>query len=139
MVDDAGDYVGDSTRDAGVVTSVVQATVAPTPAVFGSQAAGTTGAPVVVTITNNHPTFPLVIASLGLNGDFAVVGGTCNPSGTTTLPGGGTCTVDVAFTPTDLGTRTGFLSVTYGVPAGMDPDDAPPAQKVDLLGTGSSS
>ena len=48
-------------------------------------------------------------------GDFAVASDTCS---STTIPAGGTCTIGVAFTPTNVGSRTAVLILTdaTGIP-----------------------
>lgn len=63
----------------------------------------------VVTLTNNRD-LPLSIASKVATGDFAVLaeGDTCGD----TLAANSACTLQIAFTPTASGTRTGTLTVT---------------------------
>jgi hypothetical protein len=73
---------------------------------FGPQAFGTTSAPKSVTLSNSG-TAPLAISSISANGDFAQ----SNNCGTS-LAAGSNCKIDITFSPTAAGTRTGTLSVT---------------------------
>ncbi len=135
-----GDYTGEFTRDVGVVPAAMVVSIMPMPVVFAApQAANTTSSAMTVTITNIHQSMSVAIANVAVNGDFAVtaLSGSC-PTGTTgfTLAPGNSCAFNVTFAPTDLGTRTGQLIFTLGAIAGMNPDDVPPPQKVDLVGTG---
>jgi Abnormal spindle-like microcephaly-assoc'd, ASPM-SPD-2-Hydin len=63
----------------------------------------------VVTLTNNRG-LPLTITNKAASGDFAILaeGDTCGD----TLAANSSCTLQVAFTPTVSGTRTGTLTVT---------------------------
>jgi len=136
--DDRNDYVGDFTPDSGVIPSVTPVTIAPSPVVFATPlAAGTSSSPLTVTVTNNNESLTLNASTVSITGDYAITGMTapCNKAGFTLAPGT-SCTFSITFTPSDLGTRTGTLAFTYAAPAGMDADDAPPPQKVDLFGTG---
>jgi Abnormal spindle-like microcephaly-assoc'd, ASPM-SPD-2-Hydin/Beta-propeller repeat len=97
----------------------------PTSLAFGPQALTTTSAAMPVMLTNPG-TGPLTINSITASGDFAQTNN-C-PSSPTTLPASGTCTINVTFTPTALGARTGTLTFTdnaHGSP-----------QTVPLTGTG---
>ena len=137
--DDADDFTGDQTPNVGVVPDVAQANIAPIPVVFpGIQAAGTTTAPAIATITNNHQTLSLIVSSLGVSGiDFTLVSaGTtpCSLTGATTLAGGGSCTVGVVFTPKDLGTRTGTVNIGFSTPPGIAADEAPKPFKLNIVG-----
>src|SRR4051812_43780358 len=137
--DDADDFTGDQTPNVGVVPDVAQATIAPIPVAFpGFQGAGTTSAPVIVTITNNHQTLPLIVSSVSETTiDFALISGGSNPcslSGPTPLPGGASCTVGVIFSPQDMGTRAGAMNIVFSTPAGIAADEAPKPQKLDLVG-----
>ena len=137
--DDADDFTGDLTPNVGVLPDVAQANIAPIPVVFpGIQAAGTTTAPVIATITNNHQTLSLIVSSLGVSGiDFTLVSaGTmpCSLTGATTLAGGGSCTVGVVFAPKDMGTRTGSVNIGFSTPPGIAADEAPKPFKLDVVG-----
>ncbi|HEY6412313.1 MAG TPA: choice-of-anchor D domain-containing protein [Edaphobacter sp.] len=67
----------------------------------------------VVTLTNNRD-LPLAIASKVTSGDFAILteGDTCGD----TLAANSACTLQIAFTPTVSGARTGALSITDNSP-----------------------
>jgi hypothetical protein len=86
-------------------------TMAPSPANFGSQAVGTTSAPLTVTLTNHGTTAVKVTKAsvTGANkGDFKITSNGC----TTITAGGGTCTINLTFTPGAKGARNATLSVT---------------------------
>jgi predicted short-subunit dehydrogenase-like oxidoreductase (DUF2520 family) len=135
--DDPGDYVGDLTPPVGVVPSLVIATVSPLPVVFATpQAQQTTSNPITVTLSNVHQSLGLNVASVTVSGDFAVAAGSspCSTSSAFVLPAASSCTFNVTFTPTDLGTRTGTLTFNFSAPTGLDPGIVPSALKVDLAG-----
>jgi len=94
----------------------------PTSLVFPSQAVGTTSSIKKVTITAQQ--IPLTLGSIVASGDFAA---TSNCPGS--LGPGASCTVNVTFTPTAVGTRTGTVSITNS-----DPNSP---HSVKLSGTGS--
>ena len=95
-------------------------TANPTSLTFGSQTVGTTSAPQSVTLTNNGSN-SVTITSISASGDFSQ-GNNCGSS----LSGNSSCTIDVTFSPTSSGTRTGTLTVT----------DSAGTQTVSLTGTG---
>src|SRR2546429_672587 len=66
-----------------------------------------------VTLTNTG-TAALTINSFAASGDFAATstGASACPTSPATLAAGGTCTINVTFTPTASGARTGTLSLT---------------------------
>ena len=98
------------------------ASVSPTSLTFGNQAVGTTSTAQSSTLTNTG-TISLTIASIAVSGDFAETDNCGN-----SVAAGGSCTINVTFTPTATGTRTGTLTIT---------DDAPDSpQMVSLTGTG---
>jgi hypothetical protein len=103
-------------------------TMAPSPVNFGTQAVGTTSAPMTVTLTNHGTTVVTVSGAsvTGANkGDFKITSNGC-----TTIPAsGGTCTMNLTFTPSAKGARKATLSVT-------DNDKGSPQTDV-LEGTGS--
>ncbi len=83
--------------------------LAPASLNFGNQTDGTTSAPLAVILTNtgNENLYVSAVSVTGTNGrDFAQT----NACGQ--LVAGATCTINVTFTPTILGTETGSLSVT---------------------------
>ncbi|HLV87510.1 MAG TPA: choice-of-anchor D domain-containing protein [Candidatus Sulfotelmatobacter sp.] len=76
---------------------------------FGQQPVGSTSAAQTITLTNTGTT-PLVLASLAANGDFALASGTnCAIGGS--LPSGAHCLINVTFTPTTKGSRSGNITV----------------------------
>jgi uncharacterized repeat protein (TIGR03803 family) len=79
----------------------------PTSAKFPATVIGATSMPKTFLLTNNliAPLNSIVISSTG---DFKVSGTTCSP----TLAGNSKCAIEVVFTPTALGSRTGVLNVS---------------------------
>ena len=94
----------------------------PTSLVFASQKVGTTSAAQVVTVSNPGPT-ALKIVSITLAGDF-VETNNCPAR----LAAGGNCTINVSFSPTATGRRTGTLSIKDGALTSV--------QQIALSGTG---
>jgi fibronectin-binding autotransporter adhesin len=86
-------------------------TMSPSPVNFGNQATGTTSSPMTVTLTN-HGTTAVKVTKASISGtdkaDFKITSNGC----TTIAASGGTCTIDITFTPGASGSRTGTLSVT---------------------------
>jgi Abnormal spindle-like microcephaly-assoc'd, ASPM-SPD-2-Hydin len=117
------------TDDAGMQTAslngigISPATDALSPAVlaFASQPLGTASAGQVVTLTNSGDVALTLIAAQITSGDFAVVN-SCGNS----LNAHSSCSMSVTFAPTDLGARTGVLSIS----------DVYRTQAVALSGTG---
>lgn len=89
---------------------------------FGSQAVGTSSPPKPVTLAN-HSTASLTFANIVVSGDFSetdnCVGG---------VPGRGTCTINVVFSPTVTGTRKGTLT--------LNNNDISSPETYNLIGTG---
>src|SRR5438552_1226667 len=75
--------------------------LAPTSLDFGNQLLATTSAPMTVTLTNTGAA-ALTINSFAASGDFAATstGASACPTSPATLAAGGTCTINVTFTPT---------------------------------------
>src|SRR5205823_3681484 len=73
---------------------------------FGSQVVGTTSAAQSVTLSNTGSS-SLNISSIATMGDYAQINN-CGAS----LGTGASCSINVSFTPTATGTRSGTLSVT---------------------------
>ncbi|HVI10668.1 MAG TPA: choice-of-anchor D domain-containing protein, partial [Candidatus Binatia bacterium] len=94
----------------------------PTALTFASVPLGTSAAAQTVTLTNNGNA-ALQIASVQAGGDFSQTNN-C-PS---TLAVAANCSINVAFTPTASGTRTGTLTVNDNLPGN--------SQTVSLSGTG---
>ena len=84
----------------------IPAILFPGSATYSAQAVGTTSAPQTFTLTN-YETVELTNIVISTSGDFAVSSTTC----TTSLAAKAKCTINVTFTPTQTGTRTGQLSV----------------------------
>jgi hypothetical protein len=99
--------------------------VAPGSLTFLSQLIGTTSTAQAVALTNNE-TSALTIDSITASGDFSQVN-TCG----TSLAAGVECTINVKFTPTTSGARTGSLTITDNAPGSP--------QTVSLSGTGSAT
>lgn len=118
-------------------TTTLQLTVTPaggTPVVtlsatsltWGNLVVGVTSGAKPVTLSNTG-TATLNISSIVASGDFALVP-TAKPCGST-LAAGKSCQIKVTFTPTQVGTRTGKVTITDNAA------DSP--QSVALSGTGS--
>jgi hypothetical protein len=101
-------------------------TFAPSPVAFGNQPVGTTSSPMTVTVTN-HGTTTVTVTNASITGtnssDFAISSNSC-----TTLVGGGTCTIEMTFTPSATGSRAATLSLTD--------NDKGSSQTNKLTGTG---
>jgi phospholipase C len=89
---------------------------------FGSQNVGTTSAAQTVQLTNVSNT-PVQLGEPAPSGDFSE-STTCGQ----TLAPGATCNINVTFTPTAAGTRSGQLTLSYS--------DMTSPQAVSLTGTG---
>jgi hypothetical protein len=98
------------------------ARLAPTSLKFGAQAVGFTSVQKTVTLTNAG-TAALVIASVTASGDFAT-NNLCPGS----LAPNASCKINVTFTPTVAGVRTGTLTLNDNAGSG--------AQTIPLTGTG---
>src|SRR5207248_2794250 len=87
--------------------------LAPTSLDFGNQLLATTSAPMTVTLTNTGAA-ALTINSFAASSDFAATstGASACPTSPATLAAGANCTINVTFTPTASGARTGTLSLT---------------------------
>jgi hypothetical protein len=86
---------------------------------------GTTKGPRIVTLTNNE-NITVIISSITTTGDFAVANTGKHCGGA--ILAGGSCQVKVTFTPTQVGLRTGTLTITDSA------TNSP--QTVPLQGTG---
>jgi hypothetical protein len=98
------------------------ASLSPGSLTFAGQNVGTASAAQTVTLTNNGNT-ALSITSIAGSGDF----GQTNNCGSSVAPGA-SCAIQVTFTPTAPGARTGTLSITDNAPGSP--------QSVSLAGTG---
>lgn len=102
--------------------SVPLVTLSPLRLTFGNQQVGTTGNPQTLTLTNSG-TATLDVTSIVASGDF-VQTNTCG----TSLVAGGICSINISFSPTALGARTGTIVITDNAP--LTP------QSITLSGTG---
>jgi hypothetical protein len=102
--------------------------VSPTSIDFHKVAVHQTSAAVPVKLTNNGNE-SLTISAIKASGDFAQVN-TCGTLPATLAPAA-SCTVNVTFTPSQTGTRTGRLTITDNTPLGQ--------QTVSLTGLGATS
>ena len=101
----------------------------PTSLSFTNQTINTTSAPMPIVLTNNQAK-NLTISNIQTTAEFAVSSQNCG-----TLPGaivlpGGSCTIQITFTPTATGQQNGTLTVTDDAPGGQ--------QTAGLSGTGVS-
>ncbi len=107
------------------VTSGSNASLSATTLSFGSQLVGTTSPAQSITLSN-YGTTTLSIASIATTANFDETD-SCGSS----LAAGASCTVNVTFTPSAVGSVTGTLSVADNAPSSP--------QKVALSGTGTST
>ena len=82
------------------------AALTPSRLTFSSQSVGTSSSPHTVTLTNGGNT-ALSISGIQIAGDYAQTNN-CPAS----LAAGSTCTINVTFTPTTSGTRTGTVTIS---------------------------
>ncbi len=94
----------------------------PSALTFTSQTVGTTSPAQAVTVSNTTAS-SVTVSAVAASGDFA------QTNNCSTVAAGGNCAVQVTFTPTAAGTRTGALTITNS--AG--------ALATSLTGTGASS
>jgi hypothetical protein len=87
-------------------TDAAAAAVAPALVIFPPQQVGAPSAPQTATIFDMGSA-GLTVSNATATGDFSLQNG-C----TTVAAAGGTCTIQVTFSPTGLGTRTGTLTIT---------------------------
>jgi len=108
----------------GTGVSAAAATLSPSSLNFGNQTVGTTSGAQSITLSNSGGT-AFSLTSIAASGDFAQT----NNCGST-LSAGASCTINVTFTPTVSGTRSGTLTVTDSAPGSP--------QTASLTGTGQS-
>lgn len=94
-------------------TQLTAATVNPTSLTFASQGQGTTSDPQTVTLTNTGA-LALLPTPFTITGDF---GETDNCAGAI-VNSGQSCTIQVTFSPTVLGSRTGQLTIQGNIAGG---------------------
>jgi hypothetical protein len=100
------DCEGNILSSAELYTPPPVAALSTTSLTFGVQLVGTRSAAQTATLTNAGTT-TLTISSIAASGDF-LQKNNCGSS----LPAGESCTIRIAFTPTDKGTRTGNVMIT---------------------------
>src|SRR5580700_3258817 len=110
-----------------VLVALPIARVSPSSLTFASQDEGTTSSSQPVTLSNKGQE-ALAVSSIVSSGDFAQTNN-CGSS----VAIGSSCKIDVSFSPTQTGTRTGTLTITdnTGGVAGS-------VQTVSLTGTGAN-
>jgi len=81
--------------------------------VFGDQTVGTTSPPQTIILTATPASGTFTITSVTISGDFAQTNNCSAP-----LTPGTSCTINVTFTPTAVGLRTGSLGLTATFGAG---------------------
>jgi hypothetical protein len=116
------DCEGNLLSSAELYTPPPIATLSTANLTFSLQLVGTRSAAQTATLTNSGST-TLSISSIGASGDFESVDN-CGSS----LPAGESCTIRVAFSPTDKGVRSGTVTITD--------DAANSPQTIALTGTG---
>ncbi len=111
-------------------SAFAQTRLTPSNLSFGNQAVGIASAPATATFKNSQ-TLAMTIKSIAIGGGTAptdfVSGGNC-PISPSTLGAGKSCSINVTFIPSALGSRTATLTVTHS--ASSSP------QSVALSGTG---
>ena len=126
-----------NTVDAGAVEFVAGAgpaiaSVTGGPLSFGNAVVNSASAPQTLTLTNsggaNLTGITLAFSSPRYARPAGAAGGTCGASGTATLAGGASCTINVVFTPTAVGAVPATLTITASVGVTGSP--------VTLTGTG---
>jgi hypothetical protein len=113
------------------VTTAPAVNLSPGSLNFASQTVGTTS-PIQSSTLTNTGTATLSVTSIATSGDFALAttSSSCPYSGGTVNAGTG-CTIDVTFTPTQAGNRTGSVAIVDNAA------DSP--QALNLTGTGAQS
>ena len=84
---------------------VTTATVSPSSLAFGNQTLGTTSAAQSIVVTNTGAN-PVAVSAVAATGDFA------QTNNCTTAPVTTSCTINVTFSPTLGGSRTGTLTIS---------------------------
>jgi subtilisin family serine protease len=105
----ASDASGNSAVSPPIIVTVSQfgtLSVSPTSLPFGGQVLNTTSASQSVSVTNTSGV-PTTISGVTISGDFAQTSNCV-----TTLTAGGSCTINVTYTPTVRGSETGNLTIT---------------------------
>jgi hypothetical protein len=95
-------------------TGLTTAAASPTALTFGSQASGTASPAQTVTLTNTGY-LALTVSSIAMSGDFSETDNCQN----TTVIVGRDCAIQVSFTPTATGSRTGLMTIYANVSGGQ--------------------
>jgi hypothetical protein len=121
----SGSITGQTTLQLTVTQAAGQpvVTLTPTSLTFAKTVVGKTSAAKTITMSNSG-TGTLNISSITASGDFAISSTTCGAA----LAVSASCKIKVTFTPTQLGTRTGAVTISDN--AGNSP------QTVALTGVG---
>lgn len=102
-----GDFALSAAFVAKIATTNAAAVgLAPAEVDFGNEPVGTTSSAQTVTLTDLG-TISLAITSISPTGDFQET----NNCGNSVAAGGGSCTINVTFTPTAAGSRTGGIGI----------------------------
>ena len=110
--------------------------------VFGTQNVGSTSAPLTVTVTNTgnapvyfyYPNESDIGPVYSITGDFAIAsGGSCVLTTSGTIAAGASCTINVTFSPTQIGSRTGSITINAVAP------NYPIPAVIQLSGTGTQA
>jgi len=130
-ITDSNNPVASSTQTVSLIGSGGQPSVVlnPSSVSFASRLVGTSTSGGLVAVSNTG-SGPLIFASIVVTGDFAVAssGTTCSTSAP--LPASTSCMIDLAFTPTAAGTRSGSLT--------LNDNASGSPQTVSLTGTGTA-
>jgi hypothetical protein len=106
-------------------TGILPLGLSPSSLIFPAQAVRSTSEPQIVTLTNNQKVL-LTISAIGDSGDYLLVSAGSTPCGAT-LPALKSCTVGVEFSPANVGTIKGVVTVSH--------DALYSPQEVSLSGT----
>ncbi len=105
---------------------ITTASVSPTSLTFTSQAIGTASSAQTVTLTNTGST-ALTTTLVSISGDFTETGNCLS----TSIAAGASCSLNVTFTPTVTGSRTGQMTINANIGGGQ--------LAVGLSGTGATA
>ena len=109
---------------------VTTASASPSSLTFAAQAGGTSSNPQAVTVTNTGTAY-LAPTFNATSGDFTMNGSMAGGCQSNSVAPGGSCTINVSFSPTQAGTRSGALSIGGNL--------STPNLTVSLSGTGIAS
>ncbi len=107
-------------------TGLTSAAANPASLTFPSQPLGSASSPLTVTLENTGG-IALTPTSIAMSGDFTETDDCANAS----VPAGGSCTIQVTFTPSATGSRTGQMNIFANIAGGQ--------LTVDLSGTGTTA